>query len=118
MVLALVFDLVIVADLAMAHALAAGGGERMNDVLSWLTDGINWSGADGIPIRVLEHLKYSLLSLGIAALIAVPVGLWVGHTGRGKFAGGQPHRRSARGARASGCCSSRSWCSGRGCPDR
>ena len=57
----------------------------MNDVLSWLTDSINWSGPDGIPVRVLEHLKYSMLSLGLAALIAVPLGLWVGHTGRGKF---------------------------------
>jgi len=57
----------------------------MNDVLTWLTDSINWSGPDGIPVRTLEHLKYSLLALGIAAVIAVPLGLWVGHTGRGKF---------------------------------
>jgi osmoprotectant transport system permease protein len=69
----------------MAHAVATGGGERVNDVLQWLTDGAHWSGSDGIPVRILEHLKYSMYALGIASLIGVPVGLWVGHTGRGKF---------------------------------
>jgi len=34
-----------------------------------------------ILLRVLEHLGYSGLALGIAALIAVPLGLWIGHTG-------------------------------------
>ena len=57
----------------------------MNDVLSWLTDPANWQGGDGIPLRVWEHLKYSFVALAIAAAIAIPVGLWIGHTGRGRF---------------------------------
>ncbi len=57
----------------------------MNDVLVWLTDGQNWQGGDGIWLRTWEHVKYSGLALLVAALIAVPVGLWVGHTGRGRF---------------------------------
>jgi len=57
----------------------------MNDVLTWLTDGVHWQGSDGIPIRIWEHLKYCFVALGIAGLIAIPLGLWVGHTGRGRF---------------------------------
>lgn len=51
--------------------------------LSWLTDPENWSGAAGIPARLLEHLAYSGLTLAAALAVAVPLGLWVGHTGRG-----------------------------------
>lgn len=57
----------------------------MNDVVAWLTDGANWSGGDGIVVRVWEHLKYSGIALVVAALVAVPLGLFVGHTGRGRF---------------------------------
>jgi osmoprotectant transport system permease protein len=53
---------------------------------SWLRSGQQWHGADGIPIRVLQHLGYTGLSLLIAAAIAVPLGVLIGHTGRGAFA--------------------------------
>lgn len=39
-----------------------------------------------ILLRVLEHLGYSGLAIGIAAVIAVPLGLYIGHTGRGSWA--------------------------------
>ena len=52
----------------------------------WLKSGQQWHGSDGIPLRVLQHLGYSALSLVIAALIAVPLGLLIGHYGRGGFA--------------------------------
>ncbi|MEX5295418.1 ABC transporter permease subunit [Kocuria sp. CPCC 205268] len=51
--------------------------------LSWLTDPENWSGTGGIPARILEHLTYSGMTLAVALAVAVPLGLWVGHTGRG-----------------------------------
>lgn len=57
----------------------------MNDVITWLSDGAHWSGEEGIWLRVWEHLLYSGIALGLAALIAVPLGLVVGHTGRGRF---------------------------------
>lgn len=57
----------------------------MKGVLSWLTDPAHWQGYDGIPTRLWEHLWYSAVSLAIAAVIAIPLGLWVGHTGRGRF---------------------------------
>lgn len=55
----------------------------IGDVLSWFGDPANWQGPDGVPTRVLEHLGYVALALAIAMLIAVPLGLFVGHTGRG-----------------------------------
>lgn len=55
------------------------------DVFSWLTDPVNWSGIDGIPNRMLEHIGYSVGSLLIAALIGIPLGFYIGHTGKGTF---------------------------------
>lgn len=57
----------------------------MDDVVSWFGDASHWSGQDGVPARLLEHLTYSALALAIAALIAIPLGLYVGHTGRGRL---------------------------------
>ena len=59
----------------------------INRILAWLADGAHWQGDDGILLRVVEHLEYSLTALLIAALIAVPLGLYIGHTGRGRFLG-------------------------------
>ena len=53
------------------------------DVIAWFTDAGNWSGGDGVPVRVFEHVWYSVLSSVIAIAVALPIGLWVGHTGRG-----------------------------------
>jgi osmoprotectant transport system permease protein len=55
----------------------------VNEVLGWLTDPAQWSGPDGIPVRTLQHLYYSLLATAIAAAIALPIGILIGHTGRG-----------------------------------
>lgn len=57
----------------------------INQTFSWLTDSINWSGSEGIPARIVEHLWYSGVALLVAALIAIPLGLVIGHTGRGRF---------------------------------
>ena len=56
--------------------------------MSALAGAVEWSGPDGAPVRLLEHLGYSGLSLAIAAAIALPIGLLVGHTGRGGTAAG------------------------------
>jgi osmoprotectant transport system permease protein len=39
-----------------------------------------------VPARVLEHLEYTFLALAFVCLIALPLGLFVGHTGRGSVA--------------------------------
>jgi len=51
--------------------------------VAWLTDPANWSGPNGIPVRLGEHVAISLVSLLIALAIALPAGLAVGHTRRG-----------------------------------
>src|SRR4029450_8356103 len=55
----------------------------LNEVVAWLTDPAQWSGPDGIPVRTLQHLWYSVLATAIAAAIALPIGIWIGQTGRG-----------------------------------
>jgi osmoprotectant transport system permease protein len=54
-------------------------------VLAWLTSPTHWVGSDGIPTRIAEHLLLSGLATGVALLLALPVGLLFGHTGRGGF---------------------------------
>ncbi|MGN6088931.1 MAG: ABC transporter permease [Actinomycetes bacterium] len=56
------------------------------NLVTWLTDPAHWSGSDGIPARIAEHLEYSGIAVLIALLIAVPAGLYIGHTGRGTVA--------------------------------
>lgn len=57
----------------------------MTDIFAafaWLFSPANWSGASGIPVRLGEHLAYSALTLLLAVVIAIPIGLAIGHTGR------------------------------------
>jgi osmoprotectant transport system permease protein len=51
----------------------------------WLFAPDNWTGSSGIPARLVEHLGYVALAMIVALVIALPVGAWVGHTGRGGF---------------------------------
>ena len=55
------------------------------NVFSYLLDPAHWTGPQGIPARLVEHLGYVALTLLIALVIAVPIGAWIGHTGRGGF---------------------------------
>lgn len=52
--------------------------------LLWIADPAHWGGPTGIGARLGEHLLYSLLALALAAVVALPLGLWIGHTGRGR----------------------------------
>ncbi len=45
----------------------------------------NWAGRTGIGTRILEHLQYTGVAVAVSALIAIPAGLIIGHTGRGSF---------------------------------
>ncbi|PRY52894.1 osmoprotectant transport system permease protein [Knoellia remsis] len=54
-------------------------------IIDWLTSSATWSGEGGLGARIVEHLWYSVLAVAVAAMIAVPLGLWVGHTGRAKW---------------------------------
>ncbi|MEV0963952.1 MULTISPECIES: ABC transporter permease [unclassified Streptomyces] len=50
---------------------------------AWLTNGANWSGEGGVWHRLGEHLYVSGVALALACAVALPVALWLGHTGRG-----------------------------------
>lgn len=52
--------------------------------LAWITDPAQWTGSTALPILLRQQLEYTILAVAIAALIAVPLGWIVGHTGRGK----------------------------------
>jgi osmoprotectant transport system permease protein len=54
-------------------------------VTAWFGDPAHWSGNDGIPARLGEHLVLCLVSMAIALVIALPIGLYIGHTGRYAF---------------------------------
>ena len=51
--------------------------------IAWLADPTHWQGPTGVPTRMLEHVAISGVSLAIATAIALPIGLYIGHTGRG-----------------------------------
>jgi osmoprotectant transport system permease protein len=51
-------------------------------VLRWFADPAHWTGADGIPQRLIEHIQLSAESVAIGALIALPIGVALGHYGR------------------------------------
>ena len=59
--------------------------EFLASVAAWFADPQHWRGDDGIPTRVWEHVQLSGVSVTIAAAIALPLGLYLGHTGRGGF---------------------------------
>ena len=54
------------------------------DAILWILDPAHWGGPGGITTRLGEHLYYSVLALVLATVIALPLGLWIGHTGRGR----------------------------------
>jgi osmoprotectant transport system permease protein len=55
----------------------------LGDVAEFFTTAANWWGTDGIVHRLQEHVVMSFVSLVVAMVIALPVGLILGHTGRG-----------------------------------
>jgi osmoprotectant transport system permease protein len=70
----------------MAHPVAEGEDAAVNGIIDFLSDSTHWSGPDGIPQRLLEHLGFSFGALVFVVLIGLPLGLYVGHTGRGAVA--------------------------------
>jgi osmoprotectant transport system permease protein len=63
--------------------MMAAAGTSASDVFSYLTTASNWQGSSGIPDRILQHLGYSVEALLLTCAIALPLGLFSGHTGRG-----------------------------------
>ena len=56
------------------------------EALAFIFDPANFGGPNGIAERFGEHLVYTVVSMLIALAIALPLGLYIGHTGRGRNA--------------------------------
>ena len=57
----------------------------IGDVFGWLTDPSHWQSTTfdtGIWAQLGAHVFFCLIALAIALLLALPVGLWIGHTGK------------------------------------
>lgn len=57
----------------------------LTSAAAWLADPAHWRGTDGIPTRVVEHVELTAVSVAFAAALALPVGLYLGHTRRAAF---------------------------------
>jgi len=57
----------------------------LGDVARWFTDPAHYQGTDAVQTRILEHLEVSGLAVLVGLLVALPAGLYLGHTGRFAF---------------------------------
>jgi osmoprotectant transport system permease protein len=57
----------------------------LRSVADWFGDGANWSGSSGVPHLLVAHILVCVYALLISLAIALPVSLWLGHSGKGGF---------------------------------
>ncbi len=57
----------------------------LHQALAYIFTAANWAGNAGLGVRILEHLQYTAVAVVFSALIAIPIGMLIGHTGRGTF---------------------------------
>ena len=55
------------------------------NLFAYLSDPANWQGPGGIWYLLLQHIAYTVASVGIAAVVGIPLGILIGHTNRGSF---------------------------------
>jgi osmoprotectant transport system permease protein len=55
----------------------------LSEAARWATAGEHWRGGAGIPHRVEEHVLMSLAAIVAALVVALPIGLILGHLRRG-----------------------------------
>ena len=56
-------------------------------IWSYLLDPANWTGPSGILVLLGQQVLYTVLAVLIAAVIGIPLGIFIGHTGRGVYLG-------------------------------
>lgn len=54
----------------------------LRDVARWFAEPAHYRGTDAVQARLLEHVEVSGLAVLIGVLLALPLGLYLGHTGR------------------------------------
>lgn len=54
-----------------------------HDAVVWLNDPLNWTNPGGLFDLLVEHLQISLYAVLLGCLVGWPLGIWLGHRGRG-----------------------------------
>ncbi|MBN9140097.1 MAG: ABC transporter permease subunit [Micrococcales bacterium] len=54
------------------------------EAIAWILSPDRLGGSHPLPQAIGEHLFYTFVSVVVAGLIAVPLGWWIGHSGRGR----------------------------------
>ncbi|MBV8862451.1 MAG: ABC transporter permease [Mycobacterium sp.] len=57
----------------------------LTQAVSYIFTAENWLGPVGLAARIVEHLEYTAAAVAVSAVFAIPLGLIIGHTGRGTF---------------------------------
>ena len=56
---------------------------HIRQAITWLNDPLNWTNPGGLLERLQEHLLISLWAVLLGCAIGWPLGIWLGHRGRG-----------------------------------
>jgi osmoprotectant transport system permease protein len=59
----------------------------LSEAFRWLNDPWNWTGPSGVLALGWAHVWMSVAATGLAAVVGLPVGNWLGHRGRGQVVG-------------------------------
>jgi osmoprotectant transport system permease protein len=54
----------------------------LGSVVAWFALPAHWTGPGGVPVRLLEHVEISAVALSVAIIIALPLGIALGHLHR------------------------------------
>lgn len=54
------------------------------EAIAWLTDPARLEGSYALPTLLAQHVGYTVVSVLVAAVVAIPAGWLIGHTGRGR----------------------------------
>lgn len=65
--------------------MSTPGNGIVSGFVDYVSDPATWTAQGGLLQRIAEHCMYTVLALAAAALIALPLGLLIGHTNRGSF---------------------------------
>ncbi|MEO7665820.1 MAG: ABC transporter permease [Dehalococcoidia bacterium] len=58
--------------------------EILGETVGWFLDPTHWSGSNGVPWRLGQHVFFSVVAILLAVAVSLPAGLAIGHTGRGE----------------------------------
>ena len=54
------------------------------EAMAWLFAPERYTGADSLQLRIGQHLFFTFVSVIIVAVVAIPLGYYIGHTGKGR----------------------------------